>query len=560
MSESDKDELQQAAAKPGRRKRKRRLTPPIWVCAVLALAAAIIAVLHTTDVTADHAKANVATLIVAFVALMTLLVWFSLLSGYSRWLRWGFPLAGLAVLAVLAVLFRIEGVSSELVPAFAFRFAPKADELLQKPAFQGLAITQSTTVDLRTTGDHDFPQFLGSNRDLSLDRLELDRDWDRRPPELLWRQDIGAGWSAFSVVGRYAVTMEQRGNSEMVTCRTVETGRLCWAHSMATRYDTLIAGVGPRATPTIDEGMVYTLGAAGHLLCLDGATGRAVWERDLLEEFGVTPEDEEDEVPYGRANSPLVVGDLVIVPAGGTQAGAWVSLAAYHKRTGVEVWRGGGRQVSYSSPVLTTLGGIRQVLIVNQDFVSGHAVDTGEVLWEHRWPGKSATNANVSQAVPVPSEVPGLADRVFLSKGYSHGAALIKLLPNGDGTFDTEELWHNSRVMRTKFANVTLRDGYVYGLSDGILECIQLQSGDRIWKGGRYGHGQILRVKDLLLVLAESGELLLVEADPDRRNSVLGRLQALDDKTWNNLALSGPYLLVRNAREAACYRLPLAGQ
>ena len=318
----------------------------------------------------------------------------------------------------------------------------------------------------------------------------------------------------------------------------------------------MLAGVGPRATPTIDEGMVYTLGATGRLFCLDGATGSVVWKKDLRKETGVTEEDDLRDLPYGRANSPLVVGDLLIVPAGGPESQKCVSLVAYHKKTGARVWQGGRRQISYSSPVLATLAGVEQILIVNEDYVSGHDVQSGHTLWEHPWPGSSSSKANVSQAVPVSiGNTP--PDRVFLSKGYGTGAALIRILPDGDGTLTTEELWNNSRVMRTKFTNVAVRDGYVYGLSDGILECVELETGQRKWKGGRYGHGQILRVGQLLLVLAESGELLLVEASPDRDHSVLGRFQALEGMTWNNLALYGHYLLVRNAREAACYELAL---
>jgi outer membrane protein assembly factor BamB len=133
---------------------------------------------------------------------------------------------------------------------------------------------------------------------------------------------------------------------------------------------------------------------------------------------------------------------------------------------------------------------------------------------------------------------------------------LLRLVANGDGTFATEEVWRNSKVLRTKFANVAVKGDAAYGLSDGILECTDLQSGRRIWKDGRYRHGQILRVGDLLLVLTESGEVVLVEATPERPNSVLGRFQAIEGMTWNNLALYGRYLLVRNAEQAACYVLP----
>ena len=149
-------------------------------------------------------------------------------------------------------------------------------------------------------------------------------------------------------------------------------------------------------------------------------------------------------------------------------------------------------------------------------------------------------------------------NRVFVSKGYGLGGALLELTPRTDGTMAVDEVWANARVLRTKFSNVTVYDGHIYGLSDGILECVDLETGERVWKHGRYHHGQILRVQDLLIVLSEDGEVFLVEATPERRDNVLGQFQALSGKTWNNFALYGPYLVVRNGEEAAVFRLPLA--
>jgi outer membrane protein assembly factor BamB len=314
-----------------------------------------------------------------------------------------------------------------------------------------------------------------------------------------------------------------------------------------------MAGIGPRSTPTVAGGVVYAQGATGRLLALDGATGEVLWERDLLAEFGMTAEEEARDLPYGRAGSPLIVGDLVVVPAGGPSDGRTVSLAAWDKATGEKVWEGGDEQIGCASPTIATLGGVEQILIVNEASASGHDPVTGRMLWSHPREGRSNANANVSNAVPVPP------DRVFLSKGYGLGATLLELSPKPDGTFAVEELWQSNRVMRTKFTNVAIRDGYVYGLSDGILECIDLATGERMWKGGRYKHGQILLVGDLLLVLAESGEMFLVEATPDHKNHVLGSFEAIEGKTWNTFALSGSRLVVRNAREAAVYELPLAG-
>ncbi len=522
----------------------------LWIVWTLAAAVAVIA--RCVGFFDGRAIANVISLIGVAVVVISSLVEFSLGSSYSRRTRMTAFVGFLVLLVVTVAMFRIDQVSGELIPTLALRFSYKPDQRLETSGMLDLAAGPRPGVDLTTTTPNDFSQFLGPRRGMAVENVVLARDWNGRPPRCVWRQEIGAGWSGFALVGDYAVTMQQRGDSEMVTCYELKTGRFCWAHAVTTRYETTLGGVGPRATPTIDQGLVYTLGAKAHLLCLDGASGEVVWEKDLWQEFGITADDEQRDAPYGRANSPLVVDDLLIVPAGGPDANRCVSLVAYDKRTGQPVWKGGQRQVSYSSPVLTTLGNVRQVLIVNQDYVAGHDPGTGRVLWEHDWPGRSATNANVSQAVPVPP------NRVFLSKGYSRGAMLIELLPRDDGTFDTRELWSNSRVLRTKFTNAAILDGHVYGLSDGILECVELATGRRVWKGGRYRHGQILRVGDLLLVLGESGELLLIEAVPDRPNHVLGRLQALEGMTWNTLALSGPYLLVRNATEAACYELPLA--
>jgi len=455
-----------------------------------------------------------------------------------------------AALALSRALFRIDHVTGELLPTFVFRFSAKPDRLLPIPP-DDVAGSEAANVNLRTTTEDDFPGFLGPHRTESVERVKLARNWKDRPPELRWKQKIGAGWSAFSVVNGHAVTMEQRGDMEMTTCYSVETGQLEWAHSTEGRYERVDAGVGPRSTPTIDDGLVFALGALGHLACLDGANGKPVWEKDLLQEFDISPEDDANIVLWGRAASPLVVGQQLIVPIGGGKTGRLVSLAAFDKRSGTLLWEGGQRQISYSSPNVATLAGIEQILTVNEDTVSGHDAKTGRVLWEYPWLGRTNFNPNVSQAVPI------APDQVLLSKGYGGGAMLLRLDPVTGGTFTAKEVWKNPHVLKTKFTNAAVQGGYAYGLSDGILECVDLANGLSKWKQGRYGHGQILRAGDLLLVMSEQGEMVLVEATPDRANNVLGRFQAIEEHTWNNPALYGPYLLVRNAEEAACYKLPL---
>jgi len=525
---------------------RRRLVPLLGVWVIVTLCVAAAAWIRVGYVTGDHGAVNVLTLVCGLIAVVALGIWFVLFSGYARRTRLLMLLGVVALVATPSAVLEVANVSGELVPTFRFRWTKAPDELLAIPSTEEPA----SAVDLLTTTEHDFPQFLGPGRDLRVDNIVLNRDWSAHPPRELWRQPIGAGWSAFAVVNGFAVTMEQRGEEELVTCYAVRTGELIWAQGVTTRHATTAGGVGPRSTPTIHEGKVYSLGATGALCCLDGSTGTVLWSDDILNRYGVDPEEDEKGVAWGRSASPLVVDDLVVVPAGGPKGGPYVSLAAFDKETGELAWEGGDRQVSYASPVLATLGGVRQILSVNEDNVTAHEPSSGRILWSYDWPGRSTSRASVSQPVAVGD------DRVLLSKAYGGGAALLQVQPSSGHTFLAQNVWHNPRLLKTKFTNVVVHDGHVYGLSDGILECVDLASGQRHWKRGRYGHGQLLGVGGLLLVQAESGEVALVEATP-KRFAELGSFPALDDETWtwNNLCLFGRLLLVRNAQQAACYEL-----
>jgi outer membrane protein assembly factor BamB len=452
-------------------------------------------------------------------------------------------LAGAAVVGIFALFFLLDGYSGDMRPKIVFRWAPKADQLLPPPPprTQNSAAT-GNRADLTKTTPHDYPQFLGPGRIPIMTGIRLARDWKARPPQRVWRQPIGGGWSAFAVVGDYAVTQEQRGDEELVVCYEFRTGRVVWSHAEPGRFTSVLGGDGPRATPTIDAGRVYVQSPRGPLLCLDGADGTVIWSHDIIRENSAK------NINWGRSGSPLVVDGKVIVSAGGPQD---QSLVAYDAETGKRIWSAGNDVASYSSPALATLCGVRQVVSVNQDEVVGHRLTDGKPLWQCPWPGKSNANASASQPVAAGD------DRVFLSKGYGIGSKLIQLHRSDNGSFAVNVLWQKPTLMKTKLTNVVLRDGYVYGLSQGVLECVQLDTGRRRWKRGRYGHGQLLLVDNLLLVTAETGDVALVEATAERFHE-LGRFEAIEGKTWNNPTLVGPYLLVRNAEEAACYELPLA--
>jgi outer membrane protein assembly factor BamB len=519
----------------------KRFLPPLWYWLLVAILIAINAWYRLPE-PPDHAIANVIAMGSVAVAVISLLVWFAVFSRQSRPVRWTPPVVIVGAIVVFFVFFRLEGTTAELIPIFAPRFRPELP----------VAQSPSASVPLGVSTDNDFPQFLGPRRDLAIDRITLARDWRAHPPKLLWKHEIGSGHSAFSAVNGYAVTMEQRGEQELVTCYVVETGALQWSSGVHARHSVLPGGTGPRSTPTIYEGKVYALGATGILRCLEGTNGSLIWTKNILEETGVTPEDDGKQVLWGHAGSPLIVDNLVVVPGGGPSAGPKFSLLAFDRETGKKMWQAGDRQVSYSSPSLVRLGGVRQIVIVNENNVSGHNAATGAVLWEYPWPGSSNSSASTSQAIAVGD------DRVFVSKGYGEGSALFNVKHDAaTDRWTTETIWRHSRNLQTKMTNVVIHKGLVYGLSDGILECVELANGERQWKSGRYHHGQILRVGELLLVETEDGEIVLVELTPEAHRE-LGRFEAIEGKSWNNLCLYGRYLLVRNSNEAACYELPLA--
>lgn len=520
---------------------------PVWAWVELCFWAAVISFVRSLD-TFDRAIANILTLVGGFLAVMPVFVWFSCYSGYGRRLRQGVFYGTLLAIGAAFACLKIASVSGELVPTFRWRWEPAPDLALGAASPHPAAGEQAAGVDLATTTPDDFPQFLGPQRNCWLAGPKLDRDWAAHPPRLVWKQPIGAGWSAFSVVNGFALTLEQRGPEELVSCYEALTGKLRWSHGDQARHETTLGGIGPRSTPTIHEGRVYTLGATGILHCLEGATGQPRWTHNLLDEYGLTPVTDLESVAWGRAASPLIVDDLVVVPAGGPAQGRQVSLVAYHKDTGERAWEGGDDQIAYASPALATLCGVRQILSVNEKTVTGHDPATGKVLWTFPWPGTSNQNASNSEAVAVGD------DQVFISKGYNGGAALFKIQQQSTGDWSAEPLWADMRVMKTKLTNVVIREGYVYGLSDGTLECIELSTGKRRWKKGRYGHGQILGVDDVLLVLSEAGELFLVELTPEAHRE-LGHVPAIEGKTWNNPALYGNVLLVRNGEQAACFEL-----
>jgi outer membrane protein assembly factor BamB len=383
--------------------------------------------------------------------------------------------------------------------------------------------------------------FRGPKRDgviHSAGGVRIQTDWSQSKPVELWRHPIGPGWSSFSVRGNLLYTQEQRGNDEIVACYNLTTGKPVWRHRDATRFYESNAGAGPRATPTLSNGRVYAFGATGILNALNVRDGSVVWSRNAASDTKTT-------VPiWGFASSPLVVGDLVVVATAGV-------LAAYDAATGHPRWQGPADKGGYSSPQLATIDGVAQILLLNGEGATSVALADGKLLWKHEWAG---------DGIVQPAVIAG--GDVLLGSGS--GMAVVGLrrvaVTRGDAGWSVQERW-TSMGLKPYYNDFVVHKGHAFGFDGSILACVNLEDGKRRWKGGRYGHGQIVLLpdQDLLLVLSEEGELALVKATPDQFTEV-ARFKAIEGKTWNHPVLVGDVLLARNSEEMAAFRLPLAGR
>lgn len=378
--------------------------------------------------------------------------------------------------------------------------------------------------------------YRGPGRDGRYDESQVRTDWPAEGLPSLWKQPVGGGYASFVVANGTAFTIEQRRNQEVVAAYDLRTGKELWNNAWDAQFSESLGGPGPRATPAWDNGRIYALGATGEFRCIDAKTGKTLWARNILKENGA------QNLIWGMSASPLIVDDKVIVLPGGRSA----SVVAYNKVTGGPVWKSLSDAAAYCSPMLVTLAGKRQILAMTADRTIGVDPGTGELLWEYPW----KTYQGISAAQPIVLD----ERRVFVSAGYGKGAALLEVNDTSDG-MKARAVWENNS-MKNKFNSSVLHAGYVYGLDEGILTCLNAESGERRWKGGRYGYGQVTLASNHVIVTTEEGEVVLVRATPERHEEV-ARFKAVEGKTWNCPAISGGLLLVRNETQMACFDLAL---
>jgi outer membrane protein assembly factor BamB len=383
-----------------------------------------------------------------------------------------------------------------------------------------------------------WPSFRGPRGDGIYEREPILTNWPTAGLKPLWRQPVGGGYASFAIAEGFAFTIEQRRESEVVTAYDMATGREIWTNGWPAHFDESMGGDGPRATPAYSDGKVYALGAEGEFRCLDAQTGKTLWSHNIVAEY-------QAEVPtWAIAPSPLVIGDNVIVVSG---AGHGKTVLCFDKKSGELRWSSLDDVTGYSSPMLVTLCGEPQILISCETRTVGLQPASGKALWEYPW-------QVLHNQRPIAQPVLLGTNRFALSAGYFTGCAAVELTRTQD-SFTTRALWKNTNL-KNKFTSSVYWLGHIYGLDEDILTCLDADTGQRKWKDGRYGYGQLLLASGHLIILSGEGELALVKASPERFQEI-ARFPAIHGKTWNHLAIADGKLLVRNSAEMACFQIGL---
>ncbi len=386
------------------------------------------------------------------------------------------------------------------------------------------------------SGSAPWPGFRGANRDSHYDQKPILTNWPAQGLKLLWRQPCGGGYSSFAIANGGAFTIEQRRDSEVAVAYDFTDGREMWTCAWSDHFQEYFSEEGPRSTPTFDGGKIYVLGAMGELRCLDAETGKTIWSHNILVEYHAS-------VPtYGIASSPLILGDKLVVQSG---AGNGKSVLCLDKRDGKLLWSALDDPMGYASPALVNLAGQDQIIVCAESRTLGFNIEDGKLLWEIPW-------RVLHNQMPIAQPILLSTNRFLLSAGYFTGCAAVEVSKTSAG-FNARIAWQNKNL-KNKFTSSVFWQGYIYGLDEDILTCLNAATGERKWKDGRYGYGQLLLARGHLIILSGDGELALVKATPDRYDEV-ARFQAIKGKTWNHPAIADGKIFVRNSQEMASFQV-----
>ncbi len=395
----------------------------------------------------------------------------------------------------------------------------------------------------------DWPQFRGPNHD-GISSEKILKVWPANGPRELWKTPLTDGFSSFAVGGGKAFTLVARdvdgARQEVCVALDAGNGKELWAEPLGiAKYEgggdsgtaENSGGDGPRSTPSYDGGRVYTMSARLVLKCLDAATGKAVWTRDLIKENGGR------NIGWESAASPAVEGDLVMVAGGGQGQ----SLLGIDKMDGHVVWKGQDDKMTHSTPVVATILGVHQIIFFTQKGLVSLAPKTGDVLW--RQPFKYSTSTAMT---PIVSD-----DLVYCSAGYGVGSGACRISRSGDG-FTATQLWFEpEKVLNNHWSTPVCREGYLYGLfgfkeyGKAPLKCVEIATGKVLWSQDGFGPGGCTLVDGNVLVLSDAGDLALVKATPTGYSEV-ARTHALAGKCWSSPCVSNGHIFARSAKEGVC--------
>jgi outer membrane protein assembly factor BamB len=511
-------------------------TLPIAMIVLLAVtgAAAFFGWTAVGDPTADF-------LAVVAVAVAGSLGWTYFDRGLTRRQRLGF-VALLIAAPVIGLSFTDFGPMAALRDMFRRQSEPSPIAGPPPKEFIHEYPKSEIVPDLTKTSEHDWPAYLHDGTGRAATPIRFAGDWKKNPPKLLWQHPLGGGAASPVVVGDFLVDFEQRGKDEVVACYELRTGKQCWEHREEQYSYGPYTGPGPKATPVIANGAVVTLGGHALLLCLEGSTGQLRWKQELFARHKA------DAPGYGITASPTVVGDLVVVGIGGKDG----SLVAYDLNSGELRWTSGTAPASYSSPMVATVAGMKQIVWFHQPGVVGFDVNDGRVLWSAPW--NNGVGNNVCQPLCFSTKGTPDLDAVLISAGDDAGCAAFAVERISDG-FTAKELWKNKNLKLKYSTAIHVRDMAV-GFDERLLAAIDLKTGERRWKhSGRFGYGQIVANGDQLLIQAEDGRIVLGVAT-DKGFIKKGEIQSVLKQTWNAPALSGDLLVLRNHETLAVYKLP----
>ncbi|HSF39154.1 MAG TPA: PQQ-binding-like beta-propeller repeat protein [Thermoanaerobaculia bacterium] len=383
----------------------------------------------------------------------------------------------------------------------------------------------------------DWPRFRGAKQDGISPETGLPRSWPEGGPRVVWKRAIGEGYSGVSVASGRLYTQDSDEKTEFVLALDAATGKEIWRVPIG---DKLVdpMGNGPRGTPTVDGGTIYALGSMGRLAALQAADGGTIWTVELVQAFGAK------RPTWGYSGSPLIDGDLLVLEVGGTEKRG---IVAFEKATGKVRWGAKEGDAAYSTPVLMTIGGIRQYVTSRRagpETVS--LLPDGTLHWTHPGPPTVVTS---------PLFIP--PDKVYVSAGDDGGAVLFRVKTEG-GKATTEELW-KTRGMKNHFHNAVLVGEHLYGFDNATFKCISVATGEPAWAQRGLGKGSLLATADgLLIVLSDRGKLLLVEATPESYKE-LASVQAMEGKSWTSPTLANGKVYLRDEDEMIALDLGVPG-